>query len=73
MTPMRTFYVTFGCGTLMAGYHQQIDAKDNCIVAAWMEKHYRGLWSTIYTAKPRDTRPMQDRPYILCYQDAKHI
>lgn len=70
---MKTFYVTFGLGTLMRGYYQEFSALNQAIVTAFCNKHYRGLWCAVYGEKPTRSRPLQDRPEELFYQDARHV
>lgn len=69
---MRTFFVTFGMGTILRGYYQEFIAKDQCIVTAFCNKRYDGLWSSVYLLKPAG-KPLQDAPEVLCYEKAAHV
>ena len=59
-------------GTILRGYYQEFMAKDECIVTAFCNKRYGGLWSSVYAAKPKG-KPLQAAPEMLCYEHARHV
>ena len=70
---MKIYYVTFGMGSQLGGYHATFQAHSEEIVAAFMQKNYRGLWSTIYQQPPNGSKPLRETPEPLFYQSAEHI
>lgn len=70
---MKTFYVSFGLGTLLRDFYAVIEASEEGIVRAWMDKHYRRLWANIYDAPPAHGRPINKRPEQLHYLKAEHV
>jgi hypothetical protein len=69
---LKTFYVTFGSGTLFANHHAVIQARDRDIVCAWLNKE-RYRWSNISTTVPKYTVPLEGKPFELYYQSAVHV
>lgn len=70
---MKTFYVTFGMGSLLRGYHAKFSAMNEDIVRAYMNKKARIPWSAIYPTKPAGSKALQRAPEVLFYQDAAHV
>lgn len=70
---MKEFYVTFGMGSLLRGYHAVFQAKNEDIVRVFMKKKAQIPWSSIYTAAPKGSKPLQSLPEILHYEKAAHI
>lgn len=70
---MKTFYVTFGCGTIFAGYYAVLEAKDENIARAFMNKHYRSIWSSIYTDQPKRSEPLKGKPTALYYSRMEDV
>lgn len=64
---MKLFYVTFGMGTIFGGWYAKLEARDENIVRAFMNKRYHGNWSNIYTEVPKYSKPLNDRPTVLAY------
>ena len=70
---MKKFYVTFGMGSLLRGYHATFEARDEEIVRAFMNRKAKMPWASIYESIPKGTRALQSRPEILCYDTAEHV
>ena len=70
---MKKFFVTFGMGSLLRGYHAVFEARDEEIVRAFTNRKAKIPWASIYEQKPKGTKPLQSLPEILCYASAEHI
>lgn len=70
---MKTFYVTFGLGTLLRGYHAEFSALSEDVVAAFMKRKAKLNYCAIYDRVPKGTKPLQAEPEVLMYQEAAHV
>lgn len=70
---MKEFYVTFGMGSLLRGYHVVFQANSEEIVRVFMQKKVQIPWSSIYTTVPKGSKPLQPLPEVLCYEKAEHV
>ena len=70
---LKSYWATFGVGTILNGYTQEFRALDEDIVRAYMNRHYSGLWSRIFTAVPEGFTRLQRLPVNLFYVDARHV
>lgn len=70
---MNRFYVSFGMGNILRGYHALFEAKSEDIVRAYCNKHLRGLWANVYTYEPNGSKLLRPEPEQLFYASAKHI
>lgn len=70
---MTIFYVTFGVGTILRGYHAAFHALNEDIVHAFMKRKAKLPYCAVYDRAPKGTKPLQDEPELLCYQDAAHV
>ncbi len=73
---LKTFYVTFGTGSIFHGQHAVFKAKDEDIVRRFMVKRVCAPWAGIYTESPKDSKvleAMKDGPLELHYSDWRHV
>lgn len=70
---LKRFWVTFKLGGLFRGYHQAIDAYDEDIVRAWLNRECRGQWSNIYDHEPTGSKPLREKPEQLFHSKAEHV
>jgi hypothetical protein len=70
---MKIFYVSFGLGSILRGYHAVFEAKDEDIVRAYCNKHFRSLWSNVYSSEPTHSKPLRDEHEVLFYNQAEHV
>jgi len=71
---MKTFYVTFGMGSILRGYYAIFQAADRDIVAAYLNRKIGQRFSNITERVPiHGEKPLRDDPEVLCYSDASHI
>lgn len=65
--------MTFGMGTILRGYHAIFEANSEDIVRAYCKKHFRGLWSNVYTHEPKGSKLLRPEPESLFYASAEHV
>lgn len=70
---MKTFYVTFGCGTIFRNHYAVVEAEHGDIVAAFMNKRYRSIWSSIYDEPPKGLAPLRGKPEALYYSRSEDV
>ncbi len=70
---MKTFFVTFGMGTILRGYYLTVEAENSDIVMAWLIRKEKTRFSAIRNERPTDMKELQERPEVLCYSHADHI
>ncbi len=70
---MKRFYVTFGMGSLLRGYHCIFEAMSEDIVRVYMNKKAKIAWSNIYTEEPNHSKALRPEPESLFYENARHI
>lgn len=70
---MKRFFVTFGIGTILRGYHQEFQAVNEDVVRAFMNRKARMPWASIYTEQPKGTKALQDMAEVLHYAEAAHV
>lgn len=69
---LKTFYVSFGLGSILRNHHVAIEAYDEEIVRAWMRKQ-KLPWSNVYEVEPVETKRLNGKAEVLWYQDARHV
>lgn len=69
---MTSYFVSFGLGTILRGYMQEFIAVNEDVVRAYCNRHFKGLWSSVYDSPPSGCKPLQ-RPESLHYSEAGHV
>lgn len=70
---MKRFYVTFGMGGILRGYHAIFEASSIDIIHAYCNKHFKGLWSNVYEKEPDTSKRLREEPEMLWYGKADHV
>jgi len=69
---VKTFYVTFGMGTILRNHYLPVQALSETIVAAWLRNKEQIRFARISESKPAG-KPLLDKPEVLHYAAAEHV
>lgn len=69
---LKTYYVTFGMGSIFRGFHVAVEAFSEDIVRAYANKQ-NWPWSTCCDTEPQYTTRLRQEPERLFYSAAEHV
>ena len=74
---MKTYYVTFGVGTIFRNYYAEFQAYNDDIIRAFLNKRYPTVWAHVYATPKELTKAgmirLQESPEVLAYQTAEDV